>query len=228
MKLSPAPLIPVLVCLAACASREDPFAPGARLDVVRHEPATEGLAPLRYALVARSEVGGADGSLHLWLPLPTSSPYQVVHSLAWEVGPRGTYAVETNEAGDRLLHVTASGGALPPVLVRATIERSQTFGDRLPEQLSSRVEDPAEWARLIQRRGGRARLAHGVELFEGGGARAGAWPEVIVEDEWTPVDLRSQQLGLHERRVRLATLPPRAERDGEPVEVETRYTLTRE
>lgn len=182
--------------------------------------------PLRYVLLARSEVVGArdGGAVELWLPLPSSDEFQTVHSLAVEVGPPGRYALE-EAAGDRVLHV--AGPSPTPVSVRALIERARVEAAALPRALREVPAglEPTAWAEAAAARGVPARVAHGLELRSDGQTVSRRWPEVLVDGAWSPVDPSTSSVDLPPGRVRLASAAPRATVDGHPAELRTSYAL---
>lgn len=185
-----------------------------------HEPDA---AP-RYLLLAKTGLTLPDtpGHVELWLPLPASDSYQTVQSLAFEVGPPGTYEVEESPGGDRVLHVAGPGPA--PVAIRAVLERARPAPVVLPPDLAALEPalEATEWAEAATARGARARVAHGLELTTDGQTVARLWPEVLIDGTWTAVHQDAAS-----SRIRLATASPRATVDGRPVEVLTSYSIER-
>lgn len=202
--------------------------PADDLELVARPAEPEPGPPPRFVLLARSEVLGEAGPVELWLPLPSSDRFQTVHSLAVEVGPPGSFALEEAE-GDRVLHVAAPRPT--PVKVRALIERAGEVegGPALPATLRELPTglEPTAWAEAAAARGVPARVAHGLELMADGQTLPRRWPEVFVDGAWSPVDPLTSTVDLPPDRVRLAASPPRATVDGRPAEVRTSYSLER-
>lgn len=201
--------------------------PAADLVLVPRAAERDPARPPRYVLLARSEVVSASdaGAVELWLPLPSSDRFQTVRSLAVEVGPPGTFAVE-EAGGDRVLHVASPGPT--PVAVRALIERAAVDpGAALPAALREVPPglEPAAWAEAAAARGAQVRLVHGLELRADGQTVSRRWPEVLLDDAWSPVDLDTNSLALPSALVRLSSAPARATVEGRPAQLRTSYAL---
>lgn len=197
------------------------------LEVVRAEPVA--VDPSERTRLVELEATCApppgQGPYQLWLPLPTSDRWQTVRSLLFEVPPPGAYELADGAAGERVLHVSAP--APGPVAVRAVIERpAPAEGSTLPDDLRELVGlEPAAWVEAATRKGRQARVATGVAVAaDGKSVVESRWPEVLVDEAWTPVvDGKAQ---LPQERVRLPG-PARATLDGKPAEPRTTWALHR-
>lgn len=210
------PLLLIATLAAAGCRTPDPTED---LELVQRAAETEPGAAPRYLVLGRTELaaGADDGSVEMWLPLPRTDAHQTVQSLAVEVGPSATYAVEEQD-GERLLHVAAPGPT--PVAVRALVEHSPRTTALPPALADLPAGDADAWVQAATARGATARVVNGVAPGAEGQTVAAQWPEVLVDGDWTP----AQPAG---ERVRLGPGAARATLDGRPVEVRTSWVLER-
>lgn len=213
-------------CRAAPISSEE-------LGVVRAEapPATAPVTP-RYQLeltcrVPPPERASDAGDVELWIPLPETDERQTVRSLAIEVGPPGTFEVEVDDGGARVLHVR--GPEAPVVAVRAEIERPPVEAAPWPAGLQPPGGELEEWVESLRAAGRDARLAYGVALGAEGPVFH-RWVELGATSDdspsWAPVDLEQHRLELALGVLRLGLAPARAARGGAPAEVTVAVALS--
>ena len=123
-----------------------------------------------------------------------------------------------------------SPSGFPDVVVHASIEPQVNQSGELPAALSNlgAALDPAAWVDAARKRGYPARLAYGLKLGQGLTPQDCQIPEIEIESGWVPIDVRAQRKGQPEGTVRVGRSPARARTaGGEPVAVETTYTLQR-
>lgn len=198
------------------------------LEVVRAEPVAIDPSERTRLVELRATCAppAGQGPYQLWLPLPASDRWQTVRSLLFEVPPPGSYDLAEGAQGERVLHVSAPGPG--PVAVRAVIERpAPGVGPALPDDLRELAGlEPAAWVEAATRKGRQARVASGVAVAsDGKSVVESRWPEVLVDEAWTPVvDGKAQ---LPQERVRLPA-PARATLGGRSVEAKTTWALQRD